>query len=717
MSQVRRKTGRREEFGETTWGFPLESGSVSRAILRKFYDKIFPVLAPSVHLCLVSAPRCSPLFPMALSSCRFPILRSRRPFLLIGWIAISLTTAAWARELHVDAAQGNDDNHGLAAGHAWQSLQHAVNQVRAGDTVWVHPGVYPGALRLFAKGTPEAPIIFRATEIAENRVVITNAHRDIRDGTRVWRLEDAERKLYSVPFEWDMPARVLYDGVDLYPFSNVDHLKALTTKDNGPGPRHGYAFDAAAHRLYVRLHIDGRYGSRDPNEHLMAVAPPTGLQREGTLVGAPHHYGFGVLESGDAHVIFDGFTFETPGVAGVYTEANHVTVRRSWFRGCRTGVAGNYQDRLTTDPTGTDYFSMRLDRTNQQRAAANVTIEYCDYSQYPAHHDAVEVMRSPLRHEAERDPMVMWARKDNRGLPDQRYTYEIGIAARIGRDWTVRRSYVHDAFEGLSCHSVWASVGLRVEENIFERMIDNAVETEDHAADMTVQRNVIIDALEPFSFQPIRGEPWPGPVKFVQNIIINSPELIDVWLPPRPHPRGAFKLGIKTNTWERNPHLRGQERPREFHLAPPGFIIAHNTVLFPGGRLITTQGDIRAPIHGIKFFNNVLVTDYLTSRNPERPGFYSGHFEFAGNAVAPARPGEPGPGEIPAENGGHMFPDVAALGLDKAILRPQPDSPLRGAAQPIADLTLNLPDLGALQPGDTWYPLQVGPLAPSEDSK
>ncbi len=542
-------------------------------------------------------------------------------------------------------------------------------------------------------------------------MIVTNANWEVRAGKRSWVMEDAGLGLYSIPFEWEMPARVLYDGIDLFPYLDLDHLKSFATAENEPGPRHGYAWDGKLKRLYVRLHEGDRYGSRDPVNHVIAIAPPTGLQREGTLVGAPHHYCFGVLGPGDAHVVFDGFTFETPGVAGVYAEASHVTVRRCWFMGCRTGVAGNYQDQITTDPTGSDYFSMRLDPAQQQRAAAHVTIEYCDYSQTPAFDDLVEVMSNhALRFARDTDRGVMWARKDPHGLPDQRYTYEIGIAARIGRNWVVRRNHIHDTFEGLSCHATWASIGLLVEENLFERLLDNAVETEDHARDMTVRRNVVIDALEPFSFQPLRGEPWPGPARFEQNIIFNTPEYASLWLPPRPHLRGAFKIGIKTNTWERNPRLVGQKPPKEFLLTPPGIVFANNTVLFPGGRLIDPQGDENIPIRGIRFLNNILATDYLVSADPKKPRFHSGHFEFAGNAVAPATPGMPGPGPIPAEHQGRLFPTVASLGLTDDF-RLSAGSPLRGAARQFDGLPATLPDIGALQPGDTWYPLQVGPLA------
>lgn len=648
-----------------------------------------------------------PALPLArIRSCRL----FRRVF-LTGLVTAIAASPALSRQLFVDANRGDDDRDGLNADSAWRTLQHAANEVRPGDTVWVHPGVYRGPVRLYAKGTPESPIVFRATEPGRNRVVVTNANWDVRSGKRAWNMEDASLGLYSIPFEWDMPARVLYDDLDLFPYTDVEHLRTFSTAENEPGPRHGYAWDAKSKRLYVRLHQGGRFGSQDPNQRLIAIAPPTGLQREGTLVGAPHHYCLGVLEPGNAHVVIDGFTFETPGVAGVYTEANHVTVRRCWFKGCRTGVGGNYQDQTTTDPTGSDYFSMRLDPAEQQRAAAHVTIEYCDYSQTPAFDDLVEVMSDhALRYARDIDRGVMWARKDPHGLPDQRYTYEIGIAARIGRNWTIRRNHIHDTFEGLSCHATWASIGLLVEENLFERLLDNAVETEDHSRDMIVRRNVVIDALEPFSFQPLRGEPWPGPALFEQNIIFNTPEYASLWLPPRPHLRGAFKIGIKTNTWERNPRLVGQKSPKEFHLTPPGIIFSHNTVVFPHGRLIDPQGDENIPIHGIKFYDNILATDYLASSDPAKPRFRSGHFEFAGNAVAPASSGMPGAGKIPAEQGGRLFPTLASLGL-ASDFRLEANSPLRGAATHTDKQTPAMPDIGALQPGDTWYPLEVGPLA------
>lgn len=623
-----------------------------------------------------------------------------------------LAVFAEARSLYVDGKTGDDGNDGLSKASAWESLQRAADVVRGGDTVWVAPAVYRGAVQLYNKGTKKLPIFFRTEVIEEGSVVISNAHPAIRENRLEWQLEDASTGLYSIPFSGGDPARMLYNGNDLFPYLDLDHLLSFRTSIEAPGPRHGYAMNSRHDRLYVRLHASGRYGPVDPNQNLIAIAPPTGTHREGTLVGAPEHYCFGVLGSGDAHVVLDGFVFETPGVAGVYTEANHVTVRRSWFIGCRTGVSGNYLDRFTTDITGEDYFSLVLDPVAQARSASQIVVENCDFTQYPLYQDAREVMADPVaRASVPVNHNIYWARKSAEGLPSQKFTYEIGIASRIGRDWTIRRNYVHDAFEGLSCHAVWASDGLLVEENVFERLMDNAVETEDHASNVTIRRNVVINALEAFSFQPLRGPPWPGPILIVQNIVWNDAEEAQLWLPFRPHERGAFKIGIKTNTWERVPAMRGQVMPKHFNLPDPGMIIAHNTVLFRGGRVITTQGDITRPLVGVKFYNNVLGAEFLARPAPLDQEFPSGHFYFERNVVAQMKPGAEAFGEVAAENGGWLYAAESRLQLDAAY-RPKRNSPLVGQAVPVPEIGLAMPDIGALQSGDTWYPLKVGPQAP-----
>ena len=45
--------------------------------------------------------------------------------------------------------------------HPWRTLQHAVGQLTAGDTLYLRGGVYYEHLYLTAVGEPEAPITIR----------------------------------------------------------------------------------------------------------------------------------------------------------------------------------------------------------------------------------------------------------------------------------------------------------------------------------------------------------------------------------------------------------------------------------------------------------------------------------------------------------------------------------------------------------------------------
>jgi hypothetical protein len=67
-------------------------------------------------------------------------------------------------QYYVDALSpsSSDANPGTAE-RPFRTLRRATEAVRAGDTVWVRPGVYREVLRIEANGTPTAPIVFRAT--------------------------------------------------------------------------------------------------------------------------------------------------------------------------------------------------------------------------------------------------------------------------------------------------------------------------------------------------------------------------------------------------------------------------------------------------------------------------------------------------------------------------------------------------------------------------
>ncbi len=624
-------------------------------------------------------------------------VRLRIPLLVVIVGSLLSSASLPARDFFVDGVKGNDRNDGRTPTAAWATLQHATEDLQPGDTVTVSPGVYRGPVQIKGHGKPDQPIILRASSISSGAVVVTNADAAIRAGTVPWRQDDAALGLWSVPYTGPWPARVLYSNTDLYPYSSVERLCGFKAENDAPGPRHGYTLNEAERRLYVRLHASGRYGPSDPNSHRMAVAPHTGEQLDGMQVTAPEHYCFGVLEGGPAYVVIDGFTFETPGVAGVYVVASNVTIRRCWFFGCRTGVVGNYVDSAAATMSGendleTKYASMRLNPESRANAAAEILVEYCDFTQFPAFEDCVDAIR---------DPAVgfryAWIRKGEgpRGLLSNLFKYEIGFVARVARNWVLRRNNVHSVFDGLSSHAVSAAQNLIVEENRFEGMIDNAVETEDHAENVWIVRNEIVDAFMPVSYQPLRGQPWPGPIYCLQNIMVDSPEHRDLWSADTS--RVVFK--IYPFQWTRReaalPHMAGQ-KDLPHYARGVGLIAAHNTVLLRN----TTISTPRNRLENQRFVNNMFALD--------RPGPKGVASRYDNNVCAPATMGARGPTEIAAANG--KLVSVEELLLDGAF-RPRPESPLANAAVPVPEAGLDLPNIGAQQPGDTWYPLKVGPLA------
>lgn len=67
-----------------------------------------------------------------------------------------------AREWHVSAG-GRDGSEGSLE-QPVRTIQYAVDRARPGDTVIVHPGLYPEPVRIRRGGTPERPVTIRAKE-------------------------------------------------------------------------------------------------------------------------------------------------------------------------------------------------------------------------------------------------------------------------------------------------------------------------------------------------------------------------------------------------------------------------------------------------------------------------------------------------------------------------------------------------------------------------
>ncbi len=620
---------------------------------------------------------------------------------LLAWFCgCCLPFAAHADVYYVDGKKGSDSSDGRSpdAEHALATIQEAARRAGPGDVITVAEGVYEGPIDLHIAGQPDRPITIQAASRKKNAVIITNAEPALRKGAVPWTVVDESLGLYRAALARPT-CRILYSGVDLQPYASLDALKTFVTADGNPGPRHGYYYDEKAQMLYVRLHVSGKYGSPNPSDHLICVGPRTGGGYAGNNYDGPLFFNLGLRGNKPLHVVVDGFTFETPGYAGVYVDGSDVVVRNSWFLGCRAGVSGR---RESADPSVT---------------SNRVTVEFCDYHQYPAYDDMIELLE--LRKEgripaaAARFPLFWWSRKGN-GAGNNN-TYETGICNLVGSDWIVRNNDIHDAFEGLSTWAIRWSKGLVVTGNRLERLVDNAVESEDHAFGMRIYGNYIVNVVEPFSWQPLGGEPWPGSIYIYDNVVQSDLALnqlitaVSDWTP------GWFKAGASSQNWEApwNSHMK--DLPRDVVRAPgDGVVVFNNTVFFPGGEFLTRVQPPERKFENFRFVNNVSVAAGF-SRQQEDLG---GGIAFSHNAWAYAPEGGVR-GQVFAGADGTVFPEssstwIASMSQNaEDILDGAPWKDLPGAGVPSATAAFpgaaDIHTVGAGLNGRPWKMPETGP--------
>lgn len=508
--------------------------------------------------------------------------------------------------MHVSQQAGSDGDGSV--NKPFNTIQQAFDRLGTGDTLIIHPGVYLETPILRKAGTEKSPITIKADKVAQGRVVISAADPAIRKRLKKWKLEDKKLQLYSIDFSHN-PARVLYSGTDLMPYPGLEYLKQFSLLEGYPGPLHGFFYANNEKKLYVRLRGDGRYGSSDPNKHLMAVGAPNAPGYNGTHISKTYHSNLHIKVSGDANVIIDGLTFETPGACGVLTTGGRVTVRNCFFDGCRFGVFGNKSD--------------------------NILVENNFYHHYPAFDDMVDVIErfrnTPV---AEKYPIYWWHRKGQHCNKEIMKNYETGIAGGIKNDWIIRANIIKNAFEGLSCWGNSESVNLQVYGNHFEKLVDNALETENHAKNMIIHHNVFKDIFEPISWQPLGGKPWPGPVFVYRNIFYNTPEISKIW----PWIPGCFKLGVSGKNWQHQEmggapvsQLKTLISKRFVMVPDPGFLVYNNTIYLPDSYLLTTPqpvvGKAARELVNFKFFNNIMVVKSMH----KLPEYHGSLIEFFNN--------------------------------------------------------------------------------------
>ena len=513
---------------------------------------------------------------------------------------------SFASTWHVNVAAAPDGDG--SARRPFQTIQAAADRVNPGDTVVIAPGVYFETVRLRRFGAPDRPITFRADRIRKNRVIVTGADPAIRRGERRWQLADAPTGTWVTDYYSGQPARITYSGTDLFPYQTFDALMTFEPKPGVPGPQHGFYYQKATGRLYVRLRADGKYGPADPNAHTMAVSPPNGSE---TTPGS-RAYNFGLLgqPGQDLYIVIDGLTFEAPGRSAVYVSGNRARIRNCGFTACREGGVMGRRVASAAD---------------LKDSSSDIVIEFCEWHNAPIFEDVRELVTGVKSGRLKIDPNKQrhhwWVHKNRATGAVQ--SYETGVIRQVGRNWTVRNCYIHDCFDGLA-NLNWGENTV-FENNLFERCIDNAIETEDHGRNCHIRRNRFLDVWQSVSLQPLNGEPWAGPVYVYQNLFYRSREGL-FWGTNG----SSFKIGINPRQWD-FPKLKAALAGVDVkHISLPGLLIFNNTIIDPASLLVAEVSGCAQRLDNVGFYNNLVIAR-IPSYSKSLPALV--HYRWVNNRI------------------------------------------------------------------------------------
>ena len=692
-----------------------------------------------------------------------------------------LFITANAKTIYVDKLNGNNGNDGSKSA-PYRTIQKGCDNANAGDTVYVKKAEYYEIVHMKKTGTADRPITIKA----EAGTVISNADPLIRINAKknLWTLEDSSLGLYSASLELNtgdtelvtptadalFPSRVLCDNVDIMQYPSLNALKTFVLNDNDTyyleGYSHGYYYDASAKKIYVRLRSDGKYGSPNPNEHTMKISPTyyttTGLGTQSYGL-APGYGSYNILvgdkytmtaslastktQMPSYYVIIEGFTFETPGLAGVFLRASDVTIRNCKFYGCRYGVKG----------AARVMFDMAY--------SSNIIVEKCTYTQYPTYEDAVDFVKEvkngtkkALDHTADSGKIKYpWWHKKSNGLEvygiasDLRYETG-GLVGNMGTNWVIRNNHMVSTFDGINGSAMTMyqekrayggknytiyvpAENIEIYNNRFETCLDNSLEFEEHGKNIKVYNNEFINNFIPISWQPTKGPDYPTNIYVYKNLIYNTPEFGHFWSQVANYANFAIKIGAQTTNWVvpwADPKPENGERAK-VTLAGNGFNIYNNTMILPYGYPVVFSisnkhgwSEFNPIFENIRIKNNVLVSHVKKAPNADAGYMWDGisaehigglgsyilpdmGIEYAGNVFAP----DGTDGYVSTEftsNGGLAVHDLSAMRFNALTMRrydigASSDSPIYAAT--ITDSKYGA-FAGAVAKGASYAPFEFG---------
>ena len=669
-------------------------------------------------------------------------------------IVISGCICVYASDYYVDSSYTGVGDGSLEK--PFSSIQSAADIVNPGDVVTVKKGIYYESVDFKRTGTAEKPIVFKAEDSSLNAVTVTGADKNIREGNAVWTLEDAEKQLYSVPFDYQM-SKVLCNGANLMAYRGVNSLKkfiavgsAGSSGEYMRGAEHGFYYDKAQKKLYVRLNESFcKNGSLNPKDNLICVSgreynTDVPLYIDGKAAVTDQNdgigdgsYNFGVIsEDKPAYITFYGFTFETPGFTGVYIRSTNVTVSNCWFRGCAAGVSGGARHKY--------------DAYN----SSDITVEYCDFTHFPVFEDGINIIEKfgdHLKNTPNAATVFNWQTK---GTTRGRIDFEHGgFVSRAGDRWTIRNNHISETLDGLSYYWTYmyyewdgdagryrlkSSGGHKVYNNKFENCVDNAIELEYGAHDVEIYGNLFLNTmLGSISWQPGTVLPMPTNITLHHNIFYNEEDINRLYVTKMATTSSFFKSGVRKgliaeNAWLADKYYYYIEwkgyNPKGIRLEDKGLVFYNNTIINPMGKFEKSSGVIGAASgNGVKdgdanvhFTNNIILTmpglgenlreEYGISESlPEGQFSVSdGKYEYKANLYIPYGSGTEIKNDCGVlDNGGFTKQSLEDAGIYEAndgsgVFYLKKDSAARNCGVHIEGVGQDLSDLGAVPYGGTF---------------
>ena len=258
----------------------------------------------------------------------------------LGWsfccgmfVALVTAPAAMAREIFVDRKppQAADQNPGTEA-RPLRTIQAAVDQAQAGDTIWVKAGHYKDPIEIRSSGRIDAPISLAAWK--DDHVCLGSVLRELPRAAQ-WRpLAHSKSWAVTLPDEPPKGATVILDGKPI-----VTQFKDAPPEEN--------KLDWATYRAAGRVLMVNVGGYNPAARHRLQLA------RSITALTQREQYGFWQFKKLEIAWLMDGFClcghgnlvedcyFHNTFREGIFLHGRLSTVRRSAFRQCGYGLAAS----------------------------------------------------------------------------------------------------------------------------------------------------------------------------------------------------------------------------------------------------------------------------------------------------------------------------------------------------------------------------------------